>query len=286
MFGTVADFVVVHDDARVAHAAIDAATLDLERVDRLMSRFRPESDVSRANAAARGVAVAVSEETALVVEEALRWAEASDGGFDPCIGRAIQLWDVTHRHEPPPADAVQRLAGRELFRSVDVDRWSGGRVLVRGDDDVALDLGGIAVGRAVDLAVARLRACGVRDAVLNVGGDIVAIGRSADGDRWRVGIRSPHDASILMDEVELEDQAIATSGDYEQSFVHEGVRWHHILDPRTAKPRRTSVHSVTVVAPTCMEADAATTSVFGVDDVAARRLLAARAPGAQVVAVS
>lgn len=281
--GTIAELGVVHRDARYAHGAMDAAVAALEHVERAMTRFRPDSDVGRANLRAAAGPVPVSAETALVVDDALRWAEASDGAFDPTLARAVVLWDVAHRREPPAADEVRRLADRRLYRAVELDTWRGRPVILFLDPDAGIDLGGIAKGYGVDMAVQALRDWGIRDGLVNVGGDLYALGASEDGDPWRVGIRSPVDPHRLAGTLEISDRAVATSGDYQQFFEYRGRRYHHILDPATAEPKAATEHSVTVVAGACMSADAAATAVFGMPRVHAERLLRARAPGARVV---
>jgi FAD:protein FMN transferase len=283
VMGTVADLAVVHRDPRYVHAALDAAAAELRRVERLMTRFSADSDVGRANLGAARTRVPVSAETAAVVAAALRWADATDGGFDPALAMATDLWDVKHRSTPPPADRVRRLAGRRLHRQVTVDASAGGALLSFAEPDVQLDLGGIAKGYGVDRAAAVLREWGVRDGFVNVGGDIHALGTAEDGEPWRVGVRSPGGTDALVRTVALSDRAIATSGDYEQYFDHAGRRYHHILDPVTGEPRRADGHGVTVAADTCMAADAATTACFGRGGDAARRLLARMAPDAELV---
>ena len=106
---------------------------------------------------------------------------------------------------------------------------------------------------------------GVRDALVNAGGDLAASGVSADGDAWCVGVRDPNDRDALCDTLMLKDQAVATSGDYETARQLGGQAVHHILDPRTAAPRETraGTHSLTIVADDCLTADAAATALFG-----------------------
>ncbi len=283
VMGTVAAFAVVSADPPVAHAAIDAAMDELRDVERRMTRFRESSEVGTANRLAATRPVAVSDATAAVLQAALAWADASDGAFDPCLGRAIELWDVAHRHVPPPAAAVRSLAGRRLHRAVDLDVWRGRHVVRFTDPDVALDLGGIAKGWGVDRAVDALRARGVTRAIVNVGGDLYALGPGEDGAPWRVGIQSPADPARLAGELEVRDAALATSGDYLQYFLHGGRRYHHLLDPVTGAPRATRVHSVTVQADTCLAADGAATAVFGMTPARAATLLRARAAGGRIV---
>ena len=283
VMGTIAEIAVVHADPRRAHSAIDDALAELRRVERAMSRFSESSDVGRANAYAARVPVAIGEATALVVDEALRWARATDGAFDPAIGRAIRLWDVAHRHEPPPGDDVREYAGRHLFTVLETDRRGGEPRVHFGDPHVALDLGGIAKGYGVDLAVEALRRAGIEQGLVNVGGDLYALGRGPDDEAWRVAIQDPGDPTNTIGMVEVADAAVATSGTYAQFFRHAGHRYHHLLDPQTGAPRETLVRSLTVKADSCMHADVAATALFGMTRDRAARVLASCAPGGEVV---
>jgi thiamine biosynthesis lipoprotein len=279
IMGTFADVAVVHDDPRQAAAAIEAAFAALRDVDRGMTRFAVTSDVGRANARAAVEPVEVSAETARVLEQALAWARASDGAFDPCLGRATRLWDPVRRSEPPAAVHLEALAGRRLYDGLVIEPGRRVRFL---DPAMALDLGGIAKGFGVDRAAEALRLHGVTRGLVNVGGDLVALGDSEDGDPWRVGVRSPHDPDGIARTLEVVDAAVATSGDYERVFRHDGNSYHHLLDPSTAAPRRTDVHSVTVVAHDCMTADAAATAAFGMDRGRAELLLTGQRGGARL----
>ncbi len=283
VMGTIAEIAVVDGDVRHAEDAIDAALAELRRVDRTMSFFSRWSDVGRANAGAGAEAVEIGPETGLVLAEALRWAHASDGAFDPALGEASALWDVTHRHEPPPEPAYRRFAGRQLFRHVDLDRGAAGARVRYENPEIALDLGGIAKGHGVDLAVKALRERGVKDALVNVGGDLYALGRSERGDDWEIGVQSPTRAEGIIARFTLSDRAVATSGDYMRYFDWHGRRYHHLLDPATGAPRVTREHSVSVAAETCMAADAGATAVYGLPRAEADALLRRPAGGARVL---
>lgn len=283
VMGTVAEVGVVHGDPHYAHAAIDAAFAALRRTERLMTRFTATSDVGRANTSAAWDAVAVSEDTGFVLSEALRWAERSAGRFDPCLARAVVLWDVEHRSAPPAEADVRRLAGRALYRGLDLDRRGVVPSVRFTDPDVAIDLGGIGKGYGVDRAVAALREWGIGRGLVNVGGDLYALGTSEDDDPWMVGIRSPDDPRTLSGKIAVTDAAVATSGDYLRAFRHQGRTYHHLLDPTTGAPRETAVHSVTVRGPTCLAADAAATAVFGLPTAEANAMLNRSRTGVEVV---
>jgi FAD:protein FMN transferase len=269
LMGTIAELQVAHKDERFAEDAIDAAIAELQWVERTMTRFRSDSDIGRANGGAGRDGVKVTPATAAVIAAALHAASASDGRFDPAVGAVSELWDVLNRHEPPPGDRVTRLAARGFWRKVDLSVQTGVARVRFDDPDLHLDLGAIAKGYGVDRATDVLRERGVQHAIVTVGGDLFALGDSPEGEPWTVGIRSPHDRHALAATLRVSDRAVATSGDYERFFRWRGIQYHHLIDPATAAPRRTPFHSATVLAACCMDADAASTSVFGLPHAAA-----------------
>jgi thiamine biosynthesis lipoprotein len=285
VMGTIAEVAVAHRDVAAAHAAIDAALDELRWVERTMTRFTDISDVGRANLAAWRSAVAVDAATALVVTEGLRWAAATDGAYDPAVGAAVKLWDVMNRHEPPPQHEVARFAGRSLHHAVEVGTSRGVPVLVYHDSDASLDLGAVAKGYAVDRAIAALRGRGITKGVVIAGGDLYALGTAPDDEPWTVGIRDPHDLSATIGSLRVADAAVATSGTYIRFFRYRGTRYHHLMDPAIAAPRRTPVESFTIRADRCMHADVATTALYGMAPDAAARILARLVPDARVESV-
>ncbi len=283
VMGTIAEVAIVSDDTARAEAAIDAALEELYRVNRTMSRFTALSDIGRANADAHKGPVAVSAATARVVGEALRWSEGVAGRWDPGIGKVCALWDVKHRTVPPPADQVAELAGRKFYQAIEVERRAGTPVLYYHAPDVGVDLGGIAKGWAVDRAIEAIRAHGFQDAIVNAGGDLFAMGHSERGDAWEIGVQDPRRPGRIVRTFPLSDGAVATSGDYVQYFDYEGRRYHHIMDPITAAPRRTPVHSLTIAAASCMTADVACGTVYGLGREQAAPILARLAGDARLL---
>jgi FAD:protein FMN transferase len=275
--GTVAELAVVHRDERYAHAALDAAAAEIHAAERALTRFHDGSEIGVANREAWRRAVPVSAGTAAVLRESLRWAAASDGRFDPCLGTESVLWDIGRRREPPTAAELHRLAGRHPWRALELGRAGACDVVVFHRPDMAIDLGGIGKGYGVDRAVAALREWGITSAFVNLGGDLYALGRSADDEPWRVGVRDPADPARIATTLDVEDAAVATSGTYEQYFEHGGHRYHHLLDPATAAPRAAAAASLTVLAATCTDADAAATAAFGLPAGKADAVLGGRA---------
>jgi FAD:protein FMN transferase len=283
VMGTIAEIQVAHPDVHVAEHAIDAAIAELQWVERTMTRFTATSDIGRANLGAAHEAVIVGTETAFVVRRALEWASASNGRFDPAIGEVSELWDVLHRHEPPPESQVKRLADRHFWRKVDVSTFRGQPAIRFNDRDIHLDLGAIAKGYGIDRAIGALRRQGIAHAIVTVGGDLYALGNSPEGEPWKVGIRNPRDLSAIVATLDVADRAVTTSGDYERFFRYRGVRYDHLMDPTTAAPRRTPIHSNTVLGDRAMDADAASTSGFGLTREAATALARRMMPGAEAI---
>ncbi|MFQ5537191.1 MAG: FAD:protein FMN transferase [Gemmatimonadota bacterium] len=267
VMGTIAEVAVRHENEVWAQRAINAAFEELRRVDRTMTRFRSDSDVGRVNEA-RGGVVAVSEDTAIVLTSGLVWAGASAGRFDPCMGRFAEA------HEQGAAPPARPPRG-SLAGALEVDR-SGSTTRVRIHDPMAaVDLGGIAKGYAVDLAARALRDQGIFHALVNAGGDLIAMGVDEDGDPWKIGIRSPDHPERVAEVIRVSDRAVATSGTY--------FRGRHILDPATGGEMSTGMRSLTVEAVTCMDADAGATAVFGLSRSKADGILRAAAGDARVI---
>jgi len=277
VMGTVAEIAVRHPDEAWARKAMEAAFSELRRVDATMSRFRADSDVGRLNAAPRGTAVPVGDDTAEVLSAALLWAGASEGRFDPCLGRVAELWAVDSRTAPPTSGQRAGLGTGSHAASLEVERSTGLAHARLHDREAAVDLGGIAKGYGVDLAARAMRDNGLFHALVNVGGDLVALGVDEDGDPWKIGVRSPDHPDRIAHTLRVSDEAVATSGDYLQYFEYAGRRYHHLLDPATGEPRRTAMRSLTVAAPSCLAADAGATAAFGAGPDRADRVLGARA---------
>lgn len=242
-------------------AAFDAVYQEFDRLDALLSVWKPESDVVRLNRAAGGSPVAVSPETIEVLDLARRISDETGGTFDVTFGALTDVWKFDHDLDGtvPAADAIASRLKLVGYQDIQLNRAAGTAFLAR--RGMRVHLGGIGKGYAVDRAVAILRARGLADFLVQAGGDLYAGGRKGDTP-WRLGIADPRNADgPPFATIELSDLTLSTSGDYERFFMKDGVRYHHILDLRTGQPAR-RCRSVTLVSKQAVVADALAKGVF------------------------
>lgn len=238
-------------------SAVNAAFAEVERVERQMSEWRPESAISAINLAAGKAPVQVPLEVIAVVRRALQVAAQTDGAFDPTWAALRGVWDF--KRDPPQLprkSTLQAAVARIDHRKVQVQ----GNTVFLPEAGMALGLGGIAKGYGIDRAVAVLRARGLTRFIVDGGGDLYIAGEKAPGVPWTIGLRHPR-GGPLLGEVPVRDAAVVTSGDYERFFELGGRRYHHILDVRTGLPARQSV-AVSLIAPDATTADAWATGLF------------------------
>ena len=232
---------------------------EFQRIDDLMSSYKPGSVVSKVNQVGSLAKVPVGEEIFRVLREAIAVSGASGGAFDPTIWPVSQLWGFERGGSIPIPELLAIKLPMVGYGNVifDDSGYSVGFMI----NGMGLDLGAIAKGWAVDRAMEILVARGIRNAIIDAGGDLRIIGTRPGKDFWRIGVQHPRDPGALLLTFDLKDTAIVTSGDYERFFLVDGVRYHHILDPSTGQPAR-GCQSVTVLAPTAAEADACATAAF------------------------
>ena len=246
--------VQVHsDDEAEARRAANAAMQEVHRIERKYSRYLTDSVVSRINAKAGGVPIAIDEETRRLLMYAAACHEQSGGLFDPTSGVLRRAWHFNEARVPS-AEEFQRATAMIGWSRVEVTEASV-RLPVAG---MEIDFGGFGKEYAADRAAMILRQAGVQSAMVNLAGDICVLGPQPDGSPWQLGIRHPRRADALIATVPVSSGAIATSGDYERFIEVDGVRHCHILDPRTGQSAR-GFQSVTVHAPSCLVAGSATT---------------------------
>ena len=258
LMDTGVDLQIYSSGAREGEQVKKALFDEMKRLERLLSYRDSESEVAKINRAAGKKPVAVSPETVEVIREALAYGEISGGAFDPTIAPLLELWGFQEGdYRVPGPEELREAAGAVDYRLVEAEETSV-RLARPG---MALDLGGIAKGYIVDRGLDLLKRRGISHALINAGGDVGILGPKADGSPWRVGVKHPRNETLLAVIPWDRRGAIVTSGDYERFFEKDGVRYHHILDSQTGAPAH-ALTSVTVVAPTAVQADALSTAIF------------------------
>jgi len=264
VFGTRVEVLVVSADPEQGRQAIAAVLREFDRLHRAYHAWQA-SELMVLNAAlAKGQAQPVTPELAAFVQEAQALSQQGDHLFDPGIGQLIKLWgfqaDEFKAELPAAADIKAWLESKPSIADISID----GTTIRSRNPKVALDFGGYLKGVALDRAAAILRAQGINNALINIGGNVMALG-SKEGKKWRVGIQHPRQPGPLATVMLDDGEAIGTSGDYQRYFEIDGRRYAHLLDPRSAYPAE-HTQAVTVLIPAGPKAgtlsDAASKPIF------------------------
>lgn len=237
---------------------LDLAFGQIAADEKLFSKTISGSDIDRLNHAG-GKPVTVSDETISLLEKALYYSELSGGRFDVSIAPLSGLWDFSSDSPRVPSEEeIEAQLPLVDFRQIQIE---GNTVQI--PEGFALDLGAIAKGYIADRVRALLLENGVKSAIINLGGNVLAVGEKPDGKPFSVGIRKPFlEQNELETTVEVRDLSVVTSGIYERCFESEGSFYHHILDPETGKPFDNGLASVTVLSESSVDGDALSTALF------------------------
>jgi thiamine biosynthesis lipoprotein len=257
IMGTSCSVELWSEDPAKGEAAIASVFADMRRIDRLMSTWKPDTEVSLVNREAAKRPVKISLELFDLLATSLEYSRLSNGVFDITYASVGYLYDFKKGVHPDQKAIDAALPGIN-YRHVVLDRQALTVRFLR--DGVRIDLGGIAKGHSVDRGIQILQAAGITRAMVNAGGDTRIIG-DRFGRPWLVGLRDPDHPGKSYLRIPLTDTAISTSGDYERYFDEDGKRFHHIIDPKTGDSAR-KVRSVTVIADTATRTDGLTKTVF------------------------
>lgn len=255
--GTRVEIQLWMDDESQARQLIAAGMAEFDRIEVEMSTYRASSEISVVNRDAATVPVVVSAELFELVRRSLALSVQTGGAFDITYDSVGYLYDFRAHERPSEAKIANNLDAIN-YRHVLLDAGKSTIRFTR--PGTRINLGGIAKGYSCEQVVALLRKAGVTNALVNAGGDTRLLG-DRRGKPWVVGIRDPDDESKWVTRLALDDEAISTSGDYERFFDEDGVRYHHILDPKSGKPVA-GVRSVTIIGPDATLTDGLSTSVF------------------------
>lgn len=265
---TVINITVYGDEE--AEKVLQKAINRIYDIENKMSVTISESDVSLINQNAGKRPVKVHEDTFFVVQKALEYGELTNGAFDISIYPLVKLWNINNGNKNIPTE-------EEINETLNLVDYK--KIKLNLDDmtvflemeGMAIDLGGIAKGYAVDEVRKILKEGGIKHALIYMGGDIAVIGNKPEGGLWRIGIEDPryqNEGSRYFAVIEGSDLSVVTSGDYQRYVEIDGKRYHHIFNPYTGYPAEANVISTTVIGESSIDADALATSIFvlGVDE--------------------
>lgn len=257
-FGTVIQ-ITVFDQADAP--ALEKVLAHMKVLEDELSTSVETSNISVFNGAGSGEAVKLTDHAKAVIDRGLHYSELSGGMFDITIEPLVDLWGIGQDDAQVPGDAaLQDAIDLVDYKLLNYDFEAG--TLTKLKDGVKIDLGGIAKGYAADEAARILRENGVTKALINLGGNVYALGNK-DGQPWKVGVQNPLDAQgTMVGIVEVENTAVITSGVYERYFEEDGIRYHHILDPNSGYPINNEILGISIITDKAMDGDALSTVVY------------------------
>lgn len=261
LMDTIVSITVVADSKDRAEKAMDKTFSEINRFGDLINFYSDRSELAEINRNAGIQSVKVSQETLDVIGKAVFAAEKSGGAFDPTLGPVVKLWDFLNKNKPAKIE-IEHTLPLVGYKDILIDRTDATVFLKR--KGMMIDLGGIAKGYAVDLAVESLKKQGILSGLVSIAGDIRTFGVKPDNNPWTIGIKNPRqtgEKDEIVAKIRLSDKAISTSGDYERYFIAEDKRYHHLLDPKTGMPA-SGCRSVSIVTDKAVDTDAFSTAVF------------------------
>lgn len=251
---TITSMTVVTGNEQQAQQAIDAAYREMERLGQMLNFYADDSELTSINKNAGIRPVKVSPETFDVIQKAVFASENTEGAFDATVGPLVKLWDFK-KGVIPDKDDIEELLDQVGYQNIVLD--SAAQTVYLKEDGAQIDLGGILKGYAADKASLVLQKNGISSGIVTVGGEVRAFGNKPDGTPWIVGIQNPRQKGPndeVIATIALSNRSISTSGDYIKFFEKDGVRYHHILNPKTGYPAE-QCGSVTVIANDGVTAD-------------------------------
>jgi thiamine biosynthesis lipoprotein len=271
--GTVCTLNLYDDGTDELYAALAGR---LNEIENIFSVTLSDSEISRINQNAGVMPVKVSEEVIALMEKACYFARKTDGVFDPTIGALVDIWGIGSDYQRVPQqeeiDAVLPLVD---WRNIEYNIEESTVFLPK--KGMKLDFGGIAKGYAADELIAIIENANVKRAIVDLGSSSVYVwGKKPDGSKWRVGVKNPDnpEGSEPVIRVEIDSNSVTSSGAYERFFYEGGVKYHHILDPKTGYPADSGILSATIISDSALAADALSTSVFVLGKEKTRALFA------------
>ncbi len=284
LMGTEVNIIVVGNSRAIIRSAARAGFQEISRIENIMSAHKPDSELCLLNKTGGGEQK-FSRELLYVINKARYASELSGGAFDITCKPLIDIWhNAKKSKEFPDAQNILKTLSLVGYRDILIENNNVNHVrelrsLTDCDDDhqlksvafsnvvkfnkagMKIDLGALAKGYAVDMAINLIKSYDIKGALVDAGGDIRAIGKREDGKLWEIGIKHPIEKDKIIGIINLRDSAVATSGNYERFFMLNGKRYSHIIDPRTGYPVNNQIVSVSIFSPDCLTSDSLATAI-------------------------
>ncbi len=243
-----------------ADEALAAAFKEVKRIENMLSCHIATSEISKINKSAHMHPVEVSRETADILSRAIEISQKTNGAFDISVKPLVDLWDIKAENPKIPSD-------EEIENALSVVGYEN--IVIEGScvsfkkEGMQIDLGGAAKGYCADMVVKKLKEYGVENALIDLGGNIYALGKNEQGEKWKIGLQDPAgERGKHFSIEEISGKTAVTSGSYERYFEKDGKIYHHIIDTKTGKPADSGLISVTVISKNSFEADMLSTAIF------------------------
>ncbi|QEK01854.1 FAD:protein FMN transferase [Treponema phagedenis] len=243
-----------------AEKTLDSIFTRLQKLEEILSANAENSELMLVNTHAGIKPITVSHELISLLQTAVFFAEKTNGAFDPAIGAIVKLWNIGFDTANVPADdEIKNRLSLANYKNIEFNK----NTVFLKESGMMLDLGAIAKGFAADEIIKILKQRDINTAIIDLGGNIFALGEKSKGEPWKVGLRNPHlHNEFPVVSAEVRDTSVVTSGSYERFFEKNGVRYHHIIDPKTGYPVKTNLVSVSIFAKNSTDADALSTACF------------------------
>ncbi len=260
LMGSLFEIIVVSDNKTLADTAINKAIAEIERIEKLISSWKPNSETSLINKNAGIKAVKVSKELFELINRSKKISVLTKGAFDISFAPMNEIWSFNGKNTYfPPLDSINRKLQLIDYQYIILNNKDTSVFLK--NKGMKIGFGAIGKGYAANSAKIVIENCGIKNGVVNAGGDIIAWGKNEKNDFWRIGITDPNDKTKSIAWLSIENMAVVTSGNYENYFVNNNQIYSHIINPKTGIPTQ-GIKSVTIFCPDAEIADALATSVF------------------------
>lgn len=249
------------EDAAVA--CYNVMNDEVRRLENLLSAYIDDSDISKLGKNA-GSWVEVSKDTYEILNLSKKIAQDTHGAFDPTVGAIVKLWSVDQdNHRVPDTEEIKKMLPYVDFNKIETKIEDTNKYFAKIGANQKITIGAIGKGFIANKVIQKLKEAGCKDSLVSLGGNIIGTGTNAEGKPWSIGLQQPNEErGEYFAVVPIDDSSVVTSGDYEKYFIQDGVKYHHLLDPKTGKPVPATISSVTIVNPDSALADALCTALF------------------------